>query len=59
MTTCMGGWCHLRDKCRHHAPNRHRPVVERLCEDGKSDAFEPLTRPGEERKEWVLALEVA
>jgi hypothetical protein len=40
--SCMGGWCHLRDKCRHHAPNPHQPVLERLCERGDFDAFEPL-----------------
>jgi hypothetical protein len=38
---CMGGWCHLRDKCRNHEPNGRKPV-ERMCETGSTDAFEPV-----------------
>ncbi len=47
MTTCLGGWCHLRDKCRYHEPKPGQPFVERLCEPKTFDAFEPLvvTRP--------------
>ncbi len=57
--SCMGGWCHLRDKCKNHAPNPHQPTFERLCEKGDFDAFEPLvfTRPAGtwERKAQGLA----
>ena len=42
---CMGGFCQLRDKCRHHvAPmNRDNPA-ERLCEMGQERVmfFKPL-----------------
>lgn len=37
---CMGGWCTLRDVCRHHQSDR-RVVVERLCEPGTLAAFSP------------------
>lgn len=51
--SCMGGWCAVRDNCRHyHAlwrDGRDRPI-ERLCEPVKpgihpsqrNDAFEPF-----------------
>lgn len=37
---CMGGWCTLRDLCRHYQSDR-RVRVERLCEAGTLDAFSP------------------
>lgn len=41
--SCMGGWCALRDHCRHyHAADRTTPS-ERLCrpgQDGVSDITE-------------------
>lgn len=41
---CMGGWCAVRDRCKHHqAENRSKPT-ERLCEPGTHDAFEPIQR---------------
>ena len=40
LRACMGGWCHLRDRCQHHTtPFRGNPA-ERLCVpgfDGYSD----------------------
>lgn len=42
--SCMGGWCSLRENCRHyHAEGaaRLRPM-DRLCEAGTRDAFEPI-----------------
>ncbi len=58
--SCMGGWCHLRDKCLHHAPNQHQPVFERLCESGTTDAFSPLVviRPIDERQRLAVAAEL-
>jgi hypothetical protein len=53
--SCMGGWCHLRDKCRHHAPNPHQPVLERLCEPKRADAFEPLVLVRQPRPEPMAA----
>lgn len=37
---CMGGWCHLRDKCLYYRPGvlTSQPY-ERLCEPGNNDAF--------------------
>lgn len=42
MTACMGGWCTRRDRCRNHAQDDRSFVVERLCEPGTDDAFEPI-----------------
>lgn len=34
-TACMGGFCTLRDKCRHHIdPTSRREPAERLCAKG-------------------------
>lgn len=41
MTACMGGWCAKRDKCRSYIAVADT-LVERLCEAGDDDAFEPL-----------------
>jgi len=55
--SCMGGWCRNRDKCKHYEPKG--VAIERLCETGDDDAYEPLifTRaPGSwERKAQGLA----
>ena len=43
MTPCMGGWCSLRDHCRHfHVGTMYRTPSERLCrtgQDGRSDVY--------------------
>lgn len=31
MKSCMGGFCHLRDKCPHHTESDRVNPVERLC----------------------------
>jgi hypothetical protein len=45
MKACMGGFCRLREKCRHHVSpgNRQRPA-ERLCSPGSERGmfFVPL-----------------
>ena len=41
MTACMGGWCQKRDKCRSYTA-KSTVIVERLCEAGDDDAYEPL-----------------
>ena len=42
-TACMGGWaCIKRDRCQHHANTGRPVVVERLCEQGRYDAFRPM-----------------
>lgn len=42
---CLGGWCVRRDSCLHYRPGAMpllRPVLlERLCERGSADAFQP------------------
>ena len=38
--SCMGGWCRNRDKCKHYEPKG--VAIERLCETGDDDAYEPL-----------------
>lgn len=43
MTACMGGWCVVRDKCAHHQHANQFTVVERLCEPGTKECFEPWT----------------
>lgn len=45
MTTisCMGGFqCPQRDKCKHHQTDNRAHPVERLCESGQTDAYEPI-----------------
>lgn len=44
MTACMGGWCQLRDKCRHYTA-RSRVIVERLCETDETDSYEKHALP--------------
>lgn len=32
---CMGGFCHLREKCEHHhSPDQYEDSAERLCAPG-------------------------
>lgn len=38
--SCMGGWCAERKLCALYDRPGHRPV-ERLCEPGRADSFEP------------------
>ena len=40
--SCMGGWCAVRDNCRHHQRDDRSHPVDRLCEPKTHDAFEPL-----------------
>lgn len=43
IVACMGGWCHVRDRCaHHHSPSR--VVSERLCERGREEP-EPMLMP--------------
>lgn len=42
---CMGGFCNLREKCRHYvAPGSRTSAAERLCTRGEESAmfFTPL-----------------
>lgn len=39
-SSCMGGWCHRRDRCRHYFVVRWA-IVERMCERGSFEHFEP------------------
>lgn len=41
---CMGGWCNVRDLCRHYRPGQAacRVEPENLCEPGTLRAFSPL-----------------
>jgi len=45
MIACMGGWCRVRDICRHYVSDGD-VIVERLCEPGLRDAYAPLPRAG-------------
>jgi hypothetical protein len=37
---CMGGFCHLREKCGHHmAPSSKEDPAERLCTPGAEKAM--------------------
>ena len=43
---CMGGWCKMRDKCRHFHARNSTEIAERLClpgQDGVSDVFNVVT----------------
>lgn len=42
MISCMGGWCTCRNRCARHLADDRRLPVERLCEPGKKDAYEPV-----------------
>lgn len=40
--SCMGGWCDRRESCvLHTTPDRSHPV-DRLCERGQHDSYEPI-----------------
>lgn len=40
--SCMGGWCHIREKCAlHQSDNRANPH-ERVCSPKTTNAFEPI-----------------
>lgn len=42
---CMGGWCHLRDRCAHYEqPDSAEHPAERLCDPGQERImfFAPL-----------------
>jgi hypothetical protein len=42
VASCMGGWCAKREACaRYLQPGRGLPI-ERLCEPGRTDAFEAV-----------------
>lgn len=34
MKSCLGGWCHLREKCPHYSLPAHYEPVERMCVPG-------------------------
>jgi hypothetical protein len=37
---CLGGFCHLREKCaHHHSPDRYEDPSERLCTPGAERAM--------------------
>ena len=40
--SCMGGWCTDRESCELHVKADRNLPVERLCEHGKADSFEPI-----------------
>ena len=42
--SCMGGFCPIRDRCRHHVTEDRSLPIERLCEPRQHDAFEPMAR---------------
>jgi hypothetical protein len=35
MKACMGGFCGLRESCRHYTTDDRRDPAERLCEPGQ------------------------
>lgn len=41
---CMGGWCLVRESCRHYHSDTWRKPVERACEPGETNLFAPLRR---------------
>lgn len=45
----MGGWCARRETCAYYRPGSMLPALERLCEPGTFDAFEPRGADGGER----------
>lgn len=48
----MGGWCRIRERCRHYSePASMRDPAERLCDRGadgvRKQRFEVMLMPGE------------
>jgi hypothetical protein len=39
---CMGGWCNKREHCVHYEPRPQCIPIERLCELGKTDCYQPV-----------------
>lgn len=52
----MGGWCARRETCAYYRPGLMLPALERLCEPGTFDAYEPRGADGGVRGagKWVL-----
>lgn len=49
-TACMGGWCSVRENCKHYqSPNNARPI-ERLCEPATHSFFRPQPHDAYERR---------
>lgn len=42
LVSCMGGWCTKRDTCSLHLKEDRSEPVERLCDKGKADSYEPI-----------------
>lgn len=41
-TACMGGWCSVRERCKHYQAEDRRHPIERLCEPDTHTAFRPM-----------------
>lgn len=58
-TPCMGGWCAVRDNCKHyHSESRAKPI-ERLCEAATHTAFRPVAHDAFEARYPVIPLKEA
>lgn len=57
--SCMGGYkCPLREQCKHHQTDMRDHPVDRLCEDGVFDAYEPAYTVNQEvarARRWAIA----
>lgn len=50
-TTCMGGFCHLREKCsHHHNEGRNSDPAERMCTPGAEREMFFVQKPEEASK---------
>lgn len=36
---CMGGFCHVRNRCERHTTDKREHVAERLCARGEEGAY--------------------
>lgn len=42
-TACMGGWCAVRENCKHYHASTWAKPIERLCEPVTHTAFQSVS----------------
>lgn len=54
---CMGGFCPVRQSCRHYHTDTWTPPAERLCTQGTHDCWAPMSwRPEHVAHHHLLAV---
>jgi hypothetical protein len=57
VVACLGGWCRIREACRHYRAADRREPAERLCAPGRDGHPKPSLRVDGLHR--VIALQLA